>query len=161
MQKSRFRLNRNNLPFLNVPSTNSSHYLISSGYYLINSGYYLISRGYYLINSTFFVYKVIEYLYKQHPILSYVPASKWTMEKKGTKKIEIGGLNDKCQITGLFAATMSGDFLPIQLVYQDKMKRSHPDYPFPSDWHITHTHPPTGLMRRQCWNTLTRLLSPM
>ena len=74
-----------------------------------------------------------------HTALSYVPASKWTMEKKGTKKIEIGGLNDKRQITGLFAATMSGDFLPIQLVYQGKTKRSHPDYPFPSDWHITHT----------------------
>ena len=74
-----------------------------------------------------------------HTALSYVPASKWTMEKKGSTRIEIGGFSDKRQITALFAATLSGDFLPIQLVYQGKTKRCHPDYLFPPDWHITHT----------------------
>ena len=74
-----------------------------------------------------------------HTALSYVPASKWTMEKQGVTRVEIGGFSDKRQITVLFAATLSGDFLPIQLIYQGKTKRCHPDYPFPPDWHITHT----------------------
>ena len=72
------------------------------------------------------------------PALSYVPASKWTMEKKGATRIEVGGFSDKRQITALFAATLSGDFLPILLVHHGKAKRCHPEYPFSPDWPITH-----------------------
>ena len=58
-----------------------------------------------------------------HTALSYVPASKWTMEKKGATRIEIGGFSNKRQITALFAASLNGNFLPIQLVYQGKTKK--------------------------------------
>ena len=34
---------------------------------------------------------------------------------------------------------MSGDFLPIQLVYQGKTDRSLPRFEFPSDWDVTST----------------------
>ena len=40
-------------------------------------------------------------------------------EQKGTKRVEVTGKDDKRQLTALFACSMSGDFLPIQLVYQD------------------------------------------
>ena len=47
------------------------------------------------------------------------------------------GLNDKRMIMAVFCCTLSGDFLPIQLVYQGKTSRCHPVYQFPIDWHIT------------------------
>ncbi len=34
---------------------------------------------------------------------------------------------------------MSGNFLPMQLVYQGKTPKCHPAYNFPTDWHITHS----------------------
>ena len=42
-------------------------------------------------------------------------------------------------ITAVFCSSLSGDFLPIQLVYQGKTVRCHPKYNFPDDWHITHS----------------------
>ena len=30
-----------------------------------------------------------------HTGINYVPVSKWTMEKKGTKRIEIAGIDEK------------------------------------------------------------------
>ena len=43
------------------------------------------------------------------------------------------------QITGTFGVSLSGDFLPIQLVYQGKIKRCQPRYPFPREFHVTQT----------------------
>ena len=65
--------------------------------------------------------------------LSYVPVSEWTMEREGAKRVEIGGLDDKRKITVVFAGTLSGDFLPVQLVYQGTTNRCHAAYPFPDD----------------------------
>ena len=47
----------------------------------------------------------------------YVPVSDWTMEKRGSKRIEIAGIDDKRQLTAVFACSMTGDFLSPQLVY--------------------------------------------
>ena len=52
-----------------------------------------------------------------HTTMKIVPSSQWTMENRGTKYVEIAGIDDKCQITAAFACTMSGKFLPIQLIY--------------------------------------------
>ena len=52
--------------------------------------------------------------------LNYVPVSQWTMAREGSKRVEVVGLNDKRQITGVFAGSLSGNFLPVQLVYQGK-----------------------------------------
>ena len=46
-----------------------------------------------------------------------VPSNSWTMDKMGTKRVEIVGLKDKCQITAVFCGTILGDFLPLQLIY--------------------------------------------
>ena len=48
--------------------------------------------------------------------ISIFPGSSWTMQLKGTKRIEIVGISDKRQITALFP----GEFLPLQLIYQGK-----------------------------------------
>jgi len=59
------------------------------------------------------------------------------MEKEGTKPVEIKGLDDKRQITAVFVGTITGEFLPLQLVYQGKTSQCHPNFKFPEDWHIT------------------------
>ena len=48
--------------------------------------------------------------------INLVPASTWTMAIKRSKCIQIKGLGDKCQITGVFCGTFMGEFLPIQLI---------------------------------------------
>ena len=52
-----------------------------------------------------------------HTGVNSVPIPKWTVEKEGTKRIEIAGIEDKRQFTAIFAGTMSGEFLPVQLIY--------------------------------------------
>lgn len=75
-----------------------------------------------------------------HTAMKIVPSSQWTMEKKGTKRVEIAAVDDKRQITAVFACSMSGKFLPMQLIYKGTTKRCLPkDVKFPSDWHVTHT----------------------
>ena len=71
--------------------------------------------------------------------IKIVPVSSWTMEKKGTRRVEIAGVDDKRQITATFAATAVGDFLPVQLIYQGKTSASLPAFTFPDDWCVTYT----------------------
>lgn len=71
--------------------------------------------------------------------INYVPVSSWTMEQEGSKRVELLGKDDKRQLTALFACSMSGDFLPIQLVYQGKTIKCLPKFKFPVDWDVTYT----------------------
>lgn len=68
-----------------------------------------------------------------------VPASSTTMEKRGVKRVEVVGQNDKRLITALFCGSLQGDFLPLQLIYKGKTSRCHPHHDFPPGWHITHS----------------------
>ncbi len=68
-----------------------------------------------------------------------VPSSNWTMEKKGSKRVEMTGVNDKRQITAVLCGNMLGDLLPLQIVYKGKTPRCHPRFQFPLDWDITHS----------------------
>ena len=40
--------------------------------------------------------------------LKYVPVSSWTMAKEGSKRVEISGIDDKRQITAVFAVALDG-----------------------------------------------------
>lgn len=71
--------------------------------------------------------------------IQYVPTASWTMEQEGTRIVEIAGKDDKRQITAVLASTMSGDLLPLQLVYQGKTPHCLPQVEFPTKWHITYT----------------------
>jgi len=66
--------------------------------------------------------------------LKYVPVGDWTMAKEGSKSVPITGLEDKHQITAVFAGTLSGMFLPPQLIYQGKTKACLPKVDFPEGW---------------------------
>ena len=72
--------------------------------------------------------------------ISIVPGSSCTMAPSGSRRVEIVGMGDKRQITAVFAGSLSGDFLPPQLIYTGKTPACHPNsITFPADWHITHT----------------------
>ena len=61
------------------------------------------------------------------------------MEVKESKQVEIAGMNDKPQITGVFCGTLMGEFLPLQLIYQGITSACIPCYEFPDYWHVTCT----------------------
>lgn len=63
------------------------------------------------------------------------------MAPSGSHRVEIAGMGNKRQITAVFAGTLDGKFLPMQLIYAGKTTSCHPkNVSFPNDWHITHTH---------------------
>ena len=51
----------------------------------------------------------------------------------------MAALSDKWQVTSTLAVTLTGKFLPFQILYQGKTDRCHPSYAFPSDFDIFHT----------------------
>ena len=71
--------------------------------------------------------------------MKIVPTSLWMMEKKGTKRVDIAAADDKRQITGVFACSLAGDFLPLQLIYQGRSTGCLPKIPFPEGWHLTYS----------------------
>ena len=71
--------------------------------------------------------------------IHYVPVSNWTMAEVGSKRVEIVGADDKRQITAVLCVTMSGHYMPPQIVYAGKTPRCLPKPKFPTDWHATFT----------------------
>lgn len=69
--------------------------------------------------------------------LSYVSPGKYTFDVKGSKTVPIKGIDDKRQITATFAISLSGEFLPLQVIYEGKTKRCLPKYEFPKEFDVT------------------------
>ena len=84
--------------------------------------------------------------------MKYVPVSQWTMERVGSKHVEIASLDDKRQITAVFAGSLTGDFLPVQLVYQGKTEKVILLLVFQKTGTL-HVHQVTGVMNKQCLTT--------
>ena len=53
------------------------------------------------------------------------------------KTVPTKGIDDKRQITATFGISMLGEFLPIQVIYENKTKRYLPKYTFPSSFDAT------------------------
>ena len=68
-----------------------------------------------------------------------IPASSWTMHPRGEKQVPVKGTDDKRCYTSLLACTLSGDFLPPEIIYQGKTTQCHSAVDFPHDWDIWHT----------------------
>lgn len=51
----------------------------------------------------------------------------------------MAGIDVKHQIAATFGASLSGNFLPMQLVYEGKTTRCHPAVHFSDGFHVTHT----------------------
>ena len=61
------------------------------------------------------------------------------MDETGSKNVPLTGLDDKREITALFAGATDENFLPPQLIYAWKTECSHPQgIQFSNDWNITH-----------------------
>ena len=72
--------------------------------------------------------------------LPYVCTGKRTYHVKGASNVPMVGKGKKKQITGTFTVTMTGQFLPMQLIYQGTTNRCLPKgVKFPDDWDVTCT----------------------
>ena len=69
--------------------------------------------------------------------LKFVPAMNHTMAKRNSKSVSINGSSDKRSITATFVITLSGHFLPIQLIYGGKTKQSLPRFKFPDSFSLS------------------------
>ena len=57
---------------------------------------------------------------------SYISVDKVTMARKGFTSVAIKGVTDKRNITLTFIISLSGQFLPLQIIYGGKTTASHP-----------------------------------
>ena len=71
--------------------------------------------------------------------LYYVSPGKYTFSFKDAKYVPVKGVDDKRQITATFAGSLIGKFLPIQLIYKWKTKRSLPKFKFPITLSLSYT----------------------
>ena len=69
--------------------------------------------------------------------LSYVSPGKYTFNPKGAKTVPIKGIDDNRQITATSTVSMIENFLPFQLIYEEKMPRCLPRFDFPADFNVT------------------------
>ena len=66
-----------------------------------------------------------------------IQTSRYTLVKGGSKDIPLAGSSDKRTITATFVISLSGNFLPIQLIYGGKTDRSIPRVKFPPSFSLS------------------------
>ena len=72
--------------------------------------------------------------------LPYIVTGNNTLNEKAAKSVPLKGKGKKKQITGTFAVSMTGDFLPMQLTYEGKTPRCLPkDVEFLKEFDVTFT----------------------
>ena len=68
----------------------------------------------------------------------YVPTANVTMAEKNSKRVARKGANDKRGITVMLRESLSGEILPMQLIYKGKTNRSLPSVKFPAGFALTY-----------------------
>ena len=53
-------------------------------------------------------------------VVKIVPSSTWTMDREGSRQVEVVWIDDKCMITAVFCGNLVGDFLPVQVICKGK-----------------------------------------
>ena len=71
--------------------------------------------------------------------IKIVTSLSWTMDKDGSKRVEVVGVGDKHMITAIFCGSLVGDFLPVRIIYKGKTSHCHPHCQFPVGWQVTHS----------------------
>ncbi len=74
-----------------------------------------------------------------HTALKFMATCQWTMNRAGEQIITINNSDDKCQVTAVFAATLTGELQPPQIIYKGKTERCHPKVAVPEGWDMWHT----------------------
>ena len=62
--------------------------------------------------------------------MKYKPVGRQSLAKKGSKSVSVAGSTNKRSITGTFIITLSGKFLPVQLIYGGNTRQSLPRFKF-------------------------------
>uniref|UniRef100_A0A1X7UBP5 DDE-1 domain-containing protein n=1 Tax=Amphimedon queenslandica TaxID=400682 RepID=A0A1X7UBP5_AMPQE len=94
--------------------------------------------------------------------LQYIPTGNWTMHEKGAKTTPIVHSDDKRQITGVFAVTLTGEYLCPQLIFKGTTPRCHPKVESPEGWDIWHSQnhwSPEETMKRYVTNIINPFLN--
>ena len=68
----------------------------------------------------------------------YVPVGHTISVKKNSKTVTIKGSTDKRTITAIFAKSIRGDLLPMQLIYGGKTKKCLPRFKFPEKFSLSY-----------------------
>ena len=71
--------------------------------------------------------------------LRFTCPAKATFTEKNAETVPTGNLDDKRHITGTFVVNLSGESLPIPLIYTGKTDLCHPKVEFPKGFDITHS----------------------
>ena len=66
-----------------------------------------------------------------------VPGRKHTMALKGSKIVTVAGATDKRNIIATFEITLSGNFLPMQLIYGGKAVQGLSRFQFPNSFSLS------------------------
>ena len=67
----------------------------------------------------------------------FVPGLNKTLVEKGRESVPIASSSDKQMIATKFSITLTREFLPIQLIYSGKTRKSIPAVSFPSAFVIS------------------------
>ena len=86
--------------------------------------------------------------------IKLVPSSSWTMEQRGSQKVEMVGVNNKRQITAIFVEPCWVTFYSCNLSFREKHPAATRSSSFLLDG-TSSTLPNTGLLRRPWCNTST------
>ena len=71
-------------------------------------------------------------------LTKYVPVGWTTLAKKNTETVPIKGSFDKRTITAIFAISLQGEFLPMQLIYGGKTRKCIPRFKFPEKFSLSY-----------------------
>ena len=71
--------------------------------------------------------------------LHLVTTGQWTIHEAKSKMVPVMNSDDKWQITAVLATTMTGEFLPPQLIFKGETLRYHPTVAAPQSWEFWHS----------------------
>ena len=71
--------------------------------------------------------------------LGFTASNRATFTEKDAESVSIANVNDMRQRTGTFCVNISGEFLPIQLIYSGVTDSCCPKVKFPDTFDITHS----------------------
>ena len=66
-----------------------------------------------------------------------VPVGNWTFERRGAKQVKVDGCDDKREITVTVSSSMSGELLPLQIIYAGTTERCHRNIKYPASFSVT------------------------
>ena len=80
--------------------------------------------------------------------INIIPSRSWTMKKRGSRRVELKGIDDKRLITAVLCGSLTGVFLLSQIIYKGRLPGVTLSLPFQLTG-MLHIPPITGRMKTQ------------